>query len=217
MRHASIVLLTLILTAAFAQAQDAPKRKSGLWELKRTSSMTHDQTRIYQMCVDQASDDAFQKLAEGAQSERCKAGAPRRDGGKLLIDAVCEIGKSEPSTATTHAAITGSFDSAYKIESKSTFNPPLRGKTESTSVVEAKWTGPCKPDMKPGDVIMPNGVKINSADQQAHEVKGDRFTSAHDKGKSKAASGDKTGDKTRKSKAAPDDPTVPMVPVVPTK
>jgi hypothetical protein len=209
MRHASVILLTLILTAAFAQAQDAPKRKSGLWELKRTSTMTRDQTRVYQMCVDQASDDAFQKLAEGAQSERCKAGAPRQDGGKLVIDAVCEIGNAQPSTAKTHAVITGNFDSAYRIESKSTFDPPLRGKTESTNIMEAKWTGPCKPDMKPGDVIMPNGTKINPADPR--EVKGDRLTkgkgSADDK--SKGPSDDKTGDKTRKSKAAPVDPTVP--------
>lgn len=197
MRQASVVLLTLILTAAFAQAQEAPKRKSGLWELKRTSTMTRDQTRVYQMCIDQASDDAFQKLAEGAQSERCKASPPKRDGGKLLIDAVCEIGNAEPSTATTHAVITGSFDSAYKIESKSTFKPPLRGKTESTSVMEAKWTGPCKPDMRPGDVILPNGNKINAAD--AREFRGDRAT------KSKAQPADKAG----KSKSAPADPAVP--------
>jgi hypothetical protein len=197
MRHASIVLLTLILTAALAQAQEAPKRKSGLWELKRTSTMTRDQTRVYQMCVDQASDNAFQKLAEGAQSERCKAGAPKRDGGKLIIDAVCEIGNAEPSTATTHAVISGNFDSAYRIESKSTFSPPLRGKTESTSVMEAKWTGPCKPDMRAGDVIMPNGQKINAADPR--EFRGDRTL------KSKAQPGDKAGN----SKAAPAAPAVP--------
>lgn len=197
MRQASVVLLTLILAAAFAQAQEAPKRKSGLWELKRTSTMTRDQTRVYQMCIDQASDDAFQKLAEGAQSERCKASAPRHDGGKLVIDAVCEIGNAQPSTATTHAVITGNFDSAYRVESKSTFDPPLRGKTESTNVMEAKWTGPCKPDMKPGDVIMPNGVKVNAANPR--EVKGDRYT------KSTAPSDGKSG----KSKTAPVDPAVP--------
>ena len=197
MRHASVVLLTLILTAAFAQAQEAPKRKSGLWELKRTSTITHGQTRVYQMCIDQASDNAFHQLAEGMQSERCKAGTPQRDGGKLVIDATCEIGNTEVSTATTHAVVTGSFDSAYKIESKSTFNPPLRGKTESTSVMEAKWTGPCKSDMRAGDVIMPNGMKVNPGDPR--EFKGDRAL------KSKAPAGDKAG----KSKAAPVDPAVP--------
>ena len=189
MRHASLVLLTLILTAAFAQAQDAPKRKSGLWELKRTSTMTRGQTRVYKMCIDQASDNAFHQLAEGAQSERCKAAAPRRDGDKLIVEAVCEIGNSAPSTATTRAVITGNFDSAYKIESKSTFAPPLRGKAESTSVMEAKWTGPCKADMRPGDVILPNGNKVNPADPR--EFAGDR--------KIKGESDNKGG----KSKAAP--------------
>ena len=32
------------------------------------------------------------------------------------------------ATATTHAVVTGKFDSAYKIESKSTFEPPIHGK-----------------------------------------------------------------------------------------
>jgi hypothetical protein len=197
MRHASVVLLTLILTASFAQAQEAPKRKSGLWELKRTSTMTRGQTRVYQLCIDQASDNAFHQLAEGMRTERCKAGAPKRDGGALVVDAVCEIGNNDPSTATTHAVITGNFDSAYKIESKSTFKPPLHGKTEGTSVMEAKWTGPCKPDMKPGDVIFPSGIKFNPADTP--EFAGDRAF------KSKGQSGERDG----KGKAAPADSAAP--------
>ena len=32
--------------------------------------------------------------------------------------------------------------------------------------IEAKWTGPCKSDQKPGDVIMPNGMKMNVGDLQ---------------------------------------------------
>ena len=27
--------------------------------------------------------------------------------------------------------------------------------------IEAKWIGPCKPDQKPGDIVMANGVKMN--------------------------------------------------------
>jgi hypothetical protein len=41
-----LLFLTLILAASFAQAQDVPKRKSGLWEVKRTTVRTEGKPRI---------------------------------------------------------------------------------------------------------------------------------------------------------------------------
>ena len=37
---------------------------------------------------------------------------------------------------------------------------------KTTMTIEAKWTGACKPDQKPGDVIMGNGMKMNVSDMQ---------------------------------------------------
>jgi hypothetical protein len=184
MRHASLVVLALFLTAALAQAQEAPKRKSGLWELKRTSSLSRDEMRVFQVCVDQASDDALRQLGEGMRGE-CKSDKVQRTSDKIVVDSVCTFGNVNVKTAKTHAVVTGNFDSAYKIEGKSTFDPPIQGKSESTSLVEAKWTGACKPDMKPGDMILPNGTKFNP--DSPREVKGDKLW------KSKGASSDKTG------------------------
>jgi hypothetical protein len=41
------------------------------------------------------------------------------------------------------------------------FDPALFGKTESNSTQTGKWLGACPADMKPGDMLSPNGVKIN--------------------------------------------------------
>jgi hypothetical protein len=30
--------------------------------------------------------------------------------------------------------------------------------------IEAKWTGACKADQKPGDMVLPNGMKMNIND-----------------------------------------------------
>ena len=30
-----------------------------------------------------------------------------------------------------------------------------------TTTVEAKWLGACKADQKPGDIVMPGGMKMN--------------------------------------------------------
>jgi len=165
MRQAILLFLPLILAASFAQAQDVPKRKSGLWEVKRTTARTEGKERIVQMCIDQASDNAFRHLAEGMRSENCKTEKVRRDGDRLLVDAVCNLGRAQ-IIATTHAVVTGRFDSAYKIESKSTYEPPMRGKTEGSAVLEARWLGACKPDQRPGDYILANGVKLRVTDTE---------------------------------------------------
>lgn len=183
MQRTLFLLLALILTAGTAQAQDKFQRKSGLWEIKRIATRTKDEVRTYQMCVDQASDNALHQLAGGMRSETCQPTKTSREGDKLIIDATCKVAKTN---ATTHAVITGKFDSAYKIESKSTFDPPLRGEREGTAVLEAKWTGACKPDQKPGDVMLPSGAKINvtsnkgPADKALAEKEAARRQKAHE-------------------------------------
>ena len=49
---------------------------------------------------------------------------------------------------------TGAFDTGYRMESKITFDPPMRGMRESSMTIEAKWLGPSKPGQRPGDVSM---------------------------------------------------------------
>jgi hypothetical protein len=163
MRQAVLLFLTLLLAAALAQAQEVPKRKSGLWELKRTTTRTEGKERIAQLCIDQASDNALRQLAEGMRNETCKTDKVSRDGGRMTIDAVCTLGRSQV-VAKTHAVISGNFESAYKIESKSTFDPPMRGKTEGNSVLEARWLGACKAGQQPGDYILSNGRKLRVGD-----------------------------------------------------
>jgi hypothetical protein len=202
MRQAMLLFLTLILAASFAQAQDVPKRKSGLWEVKRTTARTEGKPRIVQMCIDEASDNAIRQLAEGMRNETCKTDKLRRDGDQLIVDAVCKLGQTY-TTATTHAVITGKFDSAYNIESKSTYDPPMRGKAEGSAVLEARWLGACKPDQRPGDYILSNGLKLRASDpEKSPEEK------AAAKAQAKHAPETKSG--TRKHKPKPD--TIPGLP-----
>ena len=75
------------------------------------------------------------------------------------------------SDKSLHAVMSGDFNSAYRMESKSSYNPPLMGRSEGTSVVEARWVGPCKADQKPGDMVMPNGMKMNVIDMMNNRPK----------------------------------------------
>ena len=75
-----------------------------------------------------------------------------------------ECGVAGMST-TSHAEITGDFNSAYTV--KTSRMPRWRGRAagrDTNMTLEAKWLGACKPDQKPGDIVMPGGFKMNVSD-----------------------------------------------------
>jgi len=153
------VLIAALLVAgpAAAASYDPPKRKSGLWEMKMSSGQMKGMHTI-QQCVDQKTDDLMKKDMAENQKMQCSKNEMRKEGDKVVAESVC---KMENSTATTRAVFSGRFDSAYKADIKSTYEPPLKGMKEASSMIEAKWLGPCKTGQKPGDISMPGMPDIN--------------------------------------------------------
>ena len=141
----------LIGTAIDAAAETPPRRKSGLWEIKTTVSNSPRQF-TGQVCVDQNSDDLWTEGGKQNDQMTCSKTSTYKEGSNWVAESVCQI---ESSTATTRAVFTGSFDSSYRVESKSTYSPPLMGIKEGTTVMDAKWLGPCKPGQAPGDIVVP--------------------------------------------------------------
>ena len=163
---AAASLAVLLTQPCFAQ--DLPKRKSGLWEI-RTSSLgsakapAAAQGANVQMCIDEKTDNAVQQQAMGMAKQSCSKQEMKRTGNQIVVDSVCKFGET---TATTHSVFTGSFDSSYKVETHSTYEPPMMGMKEGSAVIEARYLGPCKADQRPGDMILGNGMKINMNDQK---------------------------------------------------
>jgi Protein of unknown function (DUF3617) len=149
------------LLAGVAQAaglEDLPKRKPGLWEM---SVIAEDGKRLpgtSRLCIDAATDAALTEFALGATSRICSKRELRVSGSVATIDTVCQVGGSKQ---TTHSTITYRGDSAYRTEVHARYDPPFLGKSDSTTAQEAKWTGPCPADMKPGDLVTPSGMKFN--------------------------------------------------------
>lgn len=156
-----ILLTTMLLSAAtvWAASFDAPKRKSGLWEIKMSNAAAKGTTM--QQCIDQSTDDLMKNNMAGTEKPSCSKNEMRREGDKIVTESVCKVGGS---TATTRAVFRGHFDTEYKADIKSTYEPPLHGMKESTSVIEAKWLGACKPGQKAGDISMPGMPNINMND-----------------------------------------------------
>jgi len=155
MKHLLIVLsccLLLMVTVIDAASETPPHRKSGLWEIKTTVSNTPNRLLTAQTCIDQNSDDLWKQEAEPDDQMTCSKTTFHKEESNWVAESVCKV---ESSTATTRAVFTGSFDSSYRVESKSTYTPPLMGIKEGTTVMEAKWLGLCKPGQTPGDIVVP--------------------------------------------------------------
>ena len=147
--------------AQAAGLEDLPKRKAGLWEMSVVAANGKQAPVTSRVCIDAATDAALTSFAVGVTTQICSKRDIRVSGSVATIDAVCKIGDS---VQTSHSTITFSGTTAYRAEARVHSEPPFMGRSDSTAMQEGKWTGPCPPDMKPGDLVMGNGVKINIKD-----------------------------------------------------
>jgi hypothetical protein len=159
MRLPSAFLALAFAVAAPVMAQDYPKMKPGQWETATTASKTpgapaHKST----MCTDEAIQKQMMDMSKGMQREMCSKSDIRREGSNYIADSVCQIGQS---TMTSHSVMAIQGDTSYKTVINTTYDPPLMGMKDSNTTVEAKFVGPCRDGLQPGDVVMPDGKKFN--------------------------------------------------------
>ena len=169
-----IGLLRLCLCAcalalpASAAAEDLPVRKAGLWEMKivRTGAKLPDMTM--QHCTDATTDKDMNNSVSPIAKQICSKQDIVKTATGYVSNSVCTVGGV---SMTSHAEIVGDFNSAYTVTSKSHSDKgPTGAPLDTTTTIEAKWLGACKPDQKPGDIVMPGGFKLNVKD--AEKLKG---------------------------------------------
>jgi hypothetical protein len=156
--------LLMLLSVLEARAVELPTRKAGLWEMKmaRTGSAVPDST--IQHCTDENTDKEMSSTFSPMAKEMCSKQDLQKTATGYVSDSVCKIGAM---TVTSHSETTGDFNSGYVVKVTShTEGGPTGVARDSTSTVEAKWLGACKPDQKPGDMVMPGGIKMNIKDMQ---------------------------------------------------
>ncbi|NTV94131.1 MAG: DUF3617 family protein [Thiobacillus sp.] len=149
-RRLLLVLVCATGSLAFAaQAADLAKRKSGLWEIKTSTSGAPSMTM--QMCVDQNQDDITQGSDDREMRKQCPKVDSKKVGDTIVVDSVC---KFEGTTMTGHTVISGNLATDYRMESTTRFDPPMHGMAGSKSTMTGRWLGPCKPGQKHGTVVM---------------------------------------------------------------
>lgn len=147
----------LALPAA-AQSLDLPRRKAGLWEITTTMEKPRGMPEMeVRMCLDAATDRELMDYALKLSGDQCKSLTTKRQGRSYVIDADCSFAGAATKTKTV---ITGDFNSAYTVRIEGTMEAG-KGPQSTLLTQEAKWKGADCPGMKPGDITMFGGIKIN--------------------------------------------------------
>jgi len=152
------VMLAGLIAPAAARADEVPARRAGLWEVK-TSVGDNPRSLTVQQCIDAATDPMLQSSAGPFSAQLCQAREVRTSEGATTIDSHCTVGGK---AGTAHAVVSGSFDSAYTM----TVTSEGGGLPPAKMTIEGKWLGACAAGQEPGDVMMPNGAKLNIPELQ---------------------------------------------------
>jgi hypothetical protein len=163
---ASCLLASLPMRDALAA--EIPLRKAGLWEMKMVKTGSPLPAMTMQHCTDETTDKQMSTAFSPMSKEICSRNDIQQTATGYATDSVCSVAGI---SMTSHSDISGDFNSAYTVKTTShSEGTPAGGPRDATMTIEAKWLGACKPDQKPGDVVMPGGFKLNIKD--AEKLKG---------------------------------------------
>jgi uncharacterized protein DUF3617 len=153
----------LALQVGAAAAVELPVRKAGLWEMKVLSGGSVPEMTM-QQCTDETTDKDMATAMSPMAKEMCSKQDIQKTATGYATDSVCGVAGM---TIKSKAEINGDFNSAYTVKSTSHTEGGVGGAPrDSTTTIEAKWLGACKSDQKPGDIMMPGGMKMNIKDMQ---------------------------------------------------
>lgn len=154
------VCAALVSLPALAGPVEMPNRKPGLWEVK-VNAGAQMPAMTMQQCTDASTDKDMASTFSPMAKEMCAKQDMQKTTTGLVIESTCTV---SGVTSTSRTEIVGDFNSAYtvKVATKGSGKIP-----DSVTTMEAKWMGACKADQKPGDIVMPGGMKMNIKDMQS--------------------------------------------------
>jgi hypothetical protein len=164
MRILISAIFALLFYAAPAAAEDMPARKPGLWQMTMNFDGGRMSMQAMKQCVDAQTDKLMNSPGGGMGREQCTQKNVQKVGSTIVIDSVCKFANV---TNTSHAVVSGDFNSAYtiQVDSKREGGPAAAGGS-SKMTITAKYLGGCEAGQKPGDIIMEGGMKMNIRDMQ---------------------------------------------------
>ena len=152
-----------LLQLAAASAEELPLRKPGLWEMKVVKAGSQLPEMTMQHCTDQTTDKVMANSVSPLAKQICSKQNVVKTATGFVSDSACTVAGV---SMTSHSEITGDFNSAYSVTTKAHLDKGPDQLRDTTTTIEAKYLGDCKPGQKPGDVVMPGGFKLNVKDAE---------------------------------------------------
>jgi hypothetical protein len=113
------------------------------------------------MCMDESLQREMYDMGRGAMTGMCSKHDFKVTGNRGVGESVCTMGGS---TFHSRFNMTISGDVGYRTEVETRVEPPPPSGSTLHSVIEARYTGPCKAGQRPGDMTLPNGQTLNMRD-----------------------------------------------------
>jgi len=161
-RRSIVTALAAALLAAGSAARatdEFPKLKAGLWQVNMTSGKADGHpARVSTLCLDDTVQREMYKMSTGMAAGMCAKHELKVAGNKVTTIANCDLGITKMQSL---AVMTLTGNTAYHTEARATFEPPLNGARESTTLIDGKYVGACKPGQRPGDMTLPGGQTVN--------------------------------------------------------
>jgi Protein of unknown function (DUF3617) len=160
----AISVLALAACASSAAAQEIPTRRAGLWEVTINHDGKNTPPQTMQQCTDAETDKLMNAFGGALSADMCTKQDIRKVGATLVISATCQVG---PMKSTSESVVSGDFSSNYTVKVTSKIEGlPASAKDVAggTTTIQARWVGACKPDQRPGDIVMANGQTMNIRD-----------------------------------------------------
>jgi hypothetical protein len=162
----SLVAILLPQPAISQTLEDLPSRKPGQWEIRMVTEKPGGVPEVStQVCIDASTDREIMEFGLRMSKKTCAKYAMKRESKGFVIDAECAFG---PVKSVTRTTISGDFQSSYAMRIEGTTEGGFKGSDgkkgpQPTLMVHtARWAGAaCTGGMKPGDMTMPGGVKLN--------------------------------------------------------
>jgi hypothetical protein len=116
-----------------------------------------------QHCTDPTTDREMNNSVSPLAKQICTKQDIVKTATGYVTDSVCSVAGV---SMTAHAEISGDFNSGYTVTSTTHRDKGPTGKPLDGTKIQAKWMGDCQPGQKPGDILMPGGLRLNVKDAE---------------------------------------------------
>jgi hypothetical protein len=144
-----------------ADGLNIPPRKAGQWKIEMVPETAGAApAMVTQVCLDEETDKALMQAGTAMTGTQCQIGPQTQEGNGISFDATCDFGTMKTKS---HTVISGDFQSSYSLRVTSDIEGgPAKMPKHSVMTQNATWVGECTGGLKPGEMLMPGGMKIDA-------------------------------------------------------